>query len=284
MTQIAFLGLGAMGIRMAQHLIDAGHSLTVWNRTEPRAKPLLEQGAQWADTPAEAAQGAELVIAMVRDDDASAAVWLDEQTGAFKGMSDNAIAIESSTLSVDWVKELAQQAQQRGKQLIEAPVSGSRPQAQNAELVYLVGGDAHLVNRAEPVLSLMGKKVNHTGEMGSGALAKLVTNTLMGIQVTTIAELIGMLKRQGQDPDAILEAVSTTPVWSKTAGIVRKSMVSEAYDPQFPVDLIEKDLGYCLQAADQVAPMTSAARTVFNEAQEQQLGEWNMTVVAKLYE
>ncbi|WP_272978221.1 NAD(P)-dependent oxidoreductase [Idiomarina baltica] len=284
MTQIAFLGLGAMGIRMAQHLIDAGHSLTVWNRTESRAEPLLEQGAQWADTPAEAAQGAELVIAMVRDDDASAAVWLDEQTGAFKGMDKDAIAIESSTLSVDWVKELAQHAQQRGKQLIEAPVSGSRPQAQNAELVYLVGGDAHLVKRAEPVLSLMGKKVNHTGEMGSGALAKLVTNTLMGIQVTTIAELIGMLKRQGQDPDAILEAVSTTPVWSKTAGIVRKSMVSEAYAPQFPVDLIEKDLGYCLQAADQVAPMTSAARTVFNEAQEQQLGEWNMTVVAKLYE
>ncbi len=284
MTQIAFLGLGAMGIRMAQHLIDAGHAVTVWNRTESRAQPLLEQGAQWADTPAEAAQGAEFVIAMVRDDEASADVWLDEQTGAFKGMDEQAIAIESSTLSVDWIKTLAQHAQQRNVKFIEAPVSGSRPQAQHAELVYLVGGEASLFERAEPVLSLMGKKVNHTGGMGSGALAKLVTNTLMGIQVTTLGELVAMLKRQGEDPDKILEAVSTTPVWSKTAGIVRKSMVNEAYEPQFPVDLIEKDLGYCLQAANQVAPMTSAARTVFNEAQTQQLGEWNMTVVAKLYQ
>jgi len=161
MSKISVLGLGAMGARMAAHLIKAGHDVTVWNRTADAAKPLVAAGATQAQTPKEAAAGAAFVVAMVRDDDASRRVWLDPDNGALAGMSAGAVAIESSTLTPGWIRELGHAIAERGVALLEAPVSGSRVQADAGQLVYFVGGDDTTLARAEPVLKAMGSAVHH---------------------------------------------------------------------------------------------------------------------------
>lgn len=285
MTNIAVLGLGAMGSRMATNLIKAGHNVTVWNRSPAAAQPLVTLGAHQASTPKEAALGADFVMAMVRDDQASRQVWLDPDCGALAGMRAGAVAIESSTLTPNWIRELGNRASEQSVALLEAPVSGSTPQAESAQLVYLIGGEADILSRAKPLLEAMGSSIHHVGALGSGALAKLCTNTLLGIQVTVLAELIGMLEHSGADIAKVLDAVSATPVWSVVAGRISGSMQAGKFAPQFPIELIEKDFGYTLQAAgsDQQAPTIAAARGVFRAGLDQNLGQENMTAVVKLF-
>ena len=217
MVDVAVLGLGAMGSRMASNLLKAGHRVVVWNRTPGAAKALVEVGARQAQSPKEAAAGAAFVIAMLRDDEASRQVWLDPESGALAGMERGSVAIESSTLSPRWIRELGEAAVSRGLALLEAPVSGSRPQAEAGQLIYLVGGDEATFKRAEPLLKAMGSAIHFIGPLGTGALVKLSTNALLGIQVTALAELIGMLKRSGADAARALEVVAATPVWSPVA-------------------------------------------------------------------
>jgi 3-hydroxyisobutyrate dehydrogenase len=285
MAKISVLGLGAMGSRMAANLIKAGYQVTVWNRNPSAVQALVAAGALAAPTPKEAARDADFVIAMVRDNEASRQVWLDSDTGALAGMSSHAIAIESSTLTAQWIRELAARLDERAVSLLDAPVVGSTPQAEAAQLIYFVGGDAGTLARSEDVLKAMGSSIHHVGPTGSGTAAKLATNTLLGIQVTVLAELIGMLKRSGADVGRVLEAVAATPAWSAVAGRVSGLMLAGNFAPQFPVDLIEKDFGYTLQTAgsDSAAPTIAAARGVFREAIKRGFGEENMTAVAKLF-
>lgn len=285
MTKIAVLGLGAMGSRMAANLIKAGHAVTVWNRSPAAAEALIAAGARLAATPKDAATGADFVMAMVRDDQASRQVWLDDDTGALAGMSAGAIAIESSTLTAGWIKELGTNAAERSVALLEAPVSGSTPQAEAGQLVYLVGGEAETLARAEPILKTMGSSIQYVGPLGSGALTKLTTNTLLGIQVAVLGELIGMLQHSGADVARVLEAVAATPVWSPVAGRVAGAMQAGNFAPQFPIELIEKDFGYTVETAgsDAAAPTIAAARAVFRSGIERGFGKENMTAVVKLF-
>lgn len=286
MSQIAFLGLGAMGSRMAANLLKAGHHVTLWNRSPQAAEPLMKAGAHWAQSPAAAAKNADFVIAMVRDDNASQSVWLDAAHGAFAAMKPGAIAIESSTLSVDFVRQLGNAARTQGVALIEAPVSGSRPAADAGQLVYLAGGDADVLARCEAVLKAMGAAIYHVGDIGSGSLVKLATNALLGIQVTALAELIGLLKHRCADVDIALKAISGTPVWAPVANYLAGSMQQGDFRPQFPIELIEKDFGYAIAAAgsEAAAPMLAAARSVFKKGIECGFGGDNMTAVARLFD
>ncbi len=286
MSKIAFLGLGAMGRRMAANLLKAGHTLTVWNRTPNAVDSLLAAGARWAETPSKAATSADFVISMVRDDAASRFVWTDPEHGAFAAMAPGATAIESSTLSVDWIRELGKSAQARGIDLLEAPVSGSRPAAEAAQLVYLVGGEADVLASAESALKSMGAAIHHVGPIGSGTLVKLATNAMLGIQVTALAELIGMLRRNDADVAKAVQAISGTPVWSPVDNVIAASMLRGDFQPQFPVELIEKDFGYALAAAGSAAaaPTLAAARSVFRQGIEQGSGSENMTAVARLFD
>ena len=285
MNKVAFLGLGAMGIRMASHLLNSGYQVTVWNRTSSKADELVNHGAILANTPRQAAENADYVIAMVRDDKASKEVWLDPQIGAFEGMKAGAIAIDSSTLSVNWVKKLSQFAIERDIPFIEAPVSGSRPQAEAAQLIYLVGGSLENYTKCSELLKSMGSIINYTGEVGNGALAKLCTNTLLGMQVATLAELISTLHRHNDaDVEKIIKALSSTGAWSPAASGISTMMVKGIFDPMFPVELIEKDFRYTLEAARYNSPVINAARDVFRKGIDSGIGEENMTAVIKLYQ
>src|SRR5581483_4824411 len=149
----------------------------------------------------------ELVIAMVRDDDASRAIWLGDD-GAVKGLGKDAMAIESSTLTPGWVKELAIQVQATGASFLDAPVLGSRPQAEAGQLIHLVGGETETLERARDVLSALGGAIHHVGPVGAGATLKLAANVLFGIQVAAVAEILALLAHSGCGSTSVIETLS----------------------------------------------------------------------------
>lgn len=283
--RVAALGMGAMGSRMAVSLLKAGHSVTVWNRTTDRTKPLVEHGASTAASPREAAKGAEVILSVVRDDEASRRVWLAPDDGALMAMSAGAIGIESSTLTPDWVRELASTFAARGLAFLDAPVVGTRAQAEAVTLIHLLGGDAAIIDRARPILSAIGTIAHHVGVAGSGTALKLLVNALLTIQVATIAELLGAAERLGLDRRRAGEVIVEMPSCSASAKGVAMAMLARNFAPAFPVELVEKDLGYLASAipAD-TAPISAAARGVFDRAVEAGLASENMTAVAKLYD
>jgi 3-hydroxyisobutyrate dehydrogenase len=286
MSEIAFLGLGAMGSRMAANLVKAGHRVTVWNRSQRAVDPLVASGAKAAASPRAATYGAEFVIAMLRDDEASRQVWLDAKDGALAGMRKGALAIESSTLTPDWSRSLGQQAAESGIGYLEAPVAGTLPQAEGGQLIYLVGGESALLERAMPILKVMGSAVHHAGTPGTGALTKLAVNTLLAVQVAGLAELIPLLKRAGADAKSLLDVVAQTPVWSPVAARTAQSMLAGAFQPMFPVNMMAKDMGYALAAAGdpRKAPLIAATRQIFADAIDHGLGDSNMTAIVQLRE
>lgn len=285
MTKVAFLGLGAMGSRMAAHLLRAGCELTVWNRTAARTEPLVEQGARAAATPRQAADGADFVISMVRDDDASRQVWFDPGHGAAQALAEKAIAMESSTVSIGWSREFGRRLAAEGRQALDAPVLGSRPQAEAKQLIFVVGGPHPVFHAAEPLMREMGGAAQWAGEAGSGATVKLAVNTLMGVQVAAFAELIALLARNDVDPEVGVEIICASPTASPMIKAAAGLMLGGDHAPRFPVELIEKDLGYSLEAAgaEDAAPMAAAARAVFRRAIAAGSGDSNMTAVARLY-
>ena len=286
MATIAFLGLGAMGTRMAAALLKAGHSLTVWNRDNTKTESLKAAGAAVAPTPREAVAGCDFAIAMLRDVDASRQVWLDPGTGAFAGLPANAVGIDSSTITVEWARALAGTFAAKGVRFLEAPVVGSRPQADAGQLIYLAGGEASTFAAAEAVLRQMAATVHHTGDAGSAALTKLAVNSLYAIQIAALGELLGMIGREGFDTAKIAEVLTSTPSASPAVKLAAGAMLARNFAPLFPVELVEKDLGYAGEAASTVhaeTPMVKAARAVYQQAIEKGFGGDNITGVAQLY-
>lgn len=284
MTRIAFLGLGAMGSRMARRLLRAGHEMTLWNRTPPAA-------AEWpgepiAASPREATRGAQIVISMVRDDAAAADIWLSADTGALAAMPPGALAIDCSTVSPSWAHRLHAACAAASVNCLDAPVIGSRPQAEAGALIFLAGGPAPEIERARPIMAAMGGAVHACGGPGSGAATKLLVNALFGIQVAAIAELLGLAATQGLDTARVTAIIGETPVASPALKAAMASMVAGVFAPMFPVDLVAKDFALAKamgQRGESATPMTEAAGAVFNNALGAGLGAENLTAVATLY-
>ncbi|WP_414552017.1 NAD(P)-dependent oxidoreductase [Anabaena sp. CCY 0017] len=286
MSRIALLGMGAMGFRVAQNLLNANHKVFVYNRTADKAIPLLDQGAIWAATPREAAESAEIVISMVTDNDASRAIWLDSKTGAAMGLGKDAIAIESSTLTVDWTRELAAAIESRGAAFLDAPVVGSRPQADAGKLIYLVGGNIETLTLVQDVLDAVGSATIHVGAIGQGMAMKLAVNALFGIQVAALAEILGMLNQNGIDPAKAMECLGEMPVISPAAKGVGNLMLINHHAPMFPIKLVEKDFRYITQTALTVAaptPVSTAIHHIYLEAIAKGYGNDNITGVVQLF-
>lgn len=278
---IAFLGLGAMGSRMATNLIQTNHTITVWNRNTTKADPLLALGAKLAGTPKAAAYAADIVISMVRDDEASQHVWTSAD-GAFAGMGKGAIAIECSTLTATHIKSLAQTAVQHSLRFIEAPLAGSRPQAEAAQLNFFAGGKAEDIAETEPILKTMGAAVHHAGDIGSGATVKLMVNALFGIQLAAMAELIGLAKHAGIDAAKAIDIMAATPVVSPAAKLASSAMLAGNFAPMFPIDLVAKDFGY-VTAVGANTPLSASTEAIYKQAITEGHGDKNITGIAARY-
>jgi 3-hydroxyisobutyrate dehydrogenase len=241
--RIAFLGLGIMGGGMARRLLGAGFPLTVYNRDRKKAEALGADGAQVAATPREAATGADVVLCMVADDGASRAMWLGVD-GALAGAPHGAVAVDSSTLTVAWVKELAHAAEICSCEFVDAPVTGSKHAAAAGELNFLVGGTAAALEKIRPVLKPMSKSVTHLGPTGSGALIKLINNFVCGVQLASIAEALAWIEQSGLDRAQALEVLLNGAPGSPIAKLVTARMTAGDYTPNFLLKLMAKDLAY----------------------------------------
>jgi 3-hydroxyisobutyrate dehydrogenase len=278
---IALLGLGTMGTGMAANLLKAGFSLTVYNRTPAKAKALTELGARLAPTPAEAVKGASIIISMLSDDAASRSVWLGKE-GALDGAEKNSVLIESSTVSPTWIAELAAAAAQRGLNFLDAPVTGSRMQAEAGQLSFLVGGTEAALAKATPALKAMSKEITHLGPIGSGAKMKLINNFLCGVQIASLAEGLAWIERSGLDTEKALTVLKSGAPGSPLLGAISARMVSQNYGVNFLLNLMTKDLLYAQNEAAQnnVELKTAAAsRSLFETAIAQGLGEKDMSSV-----
>lgn len=257
--RIAFLGLGLMGGAMARRLLNAGFPLSVFNRSREKTAPFAVAGSHVASSPREAAQRADIIISMVADDQAARSLWLGE-TGALAGAARGTVCIESSTITLGWIDELAAAANARGCELLDAPVTGSRTQAAAGELNFLVGGSAGTLEKARPALALMSKTITHLGPLASGALLKLVNNFICGVQVAALAEGIAMIERGGLDRAKALELITNGAPGSPLVKAVSARMTALDYNPHFILRLMAKDLSYARkEASRQSLDLTTAA-------------------------
>jgi 3-hydroxyisobutyrate dehydrogenase len=247
---VALLGLGNMGSGMAANLLKAGFPLTVWNRTRAKAEPFAAQGARVADTPAAAARGAQLILAMLADDSASRAAWTGNN-GALAAAEPGAVLVESSTVSPAWLAELAELASARSLDLLDAPVTGSRPQAEDGKLTFLVGGSARALAKIQPALEAMSQKIVHLGPIASGAQMKLLNNFLCAVQLASLAEGMVWLERSGLDRNQAIELLKVGAPGSPLLGGMAYRMSDDLDTINFSLALLAKDVAYAHAAAAQ---------------------------------
>jgi 3-hydroxyisobutyrate dehydrogenase len=250
MNRIAFLGLGNMGSGMALSLLGAGYTLTVFNRTAARAEPLVQRGARLAASPREACAGADAIFAMTADDDSSRATWFGEHGVLAGEPNPAAFAVECSTLSHDWVCELARATAARGLRYIDAPVTGLPEAAAAGALTLLVGAAPADLEAVRPLLSALSERVLHFGAPGAGTAYKLLVNLLGAIQIASAAESMALAERAGLDLSLVAAALASGQAGSpqvvrNTGRIAKNDHGPTAFTPKLRL----KDIDYALRLA-----------------------------------
>lgn len=270
MAKVCFIGFGKMGSAMAARLLTAGHHLSIYNRTASRAAPLVRLGANFCDTPRAACDGVDAVISMVADDPASRSVWLDSDGILASDLADGAFAIECSTLSYDWVTQLATQAKARGLRYIDAPVTGLPESAAAGELTLLVGADAGDLSAARELLAAISNRIIHFGAVGTGTAYKLIINLLGAVQIASAAECMAIAERIGLDLHVVADAIATGQAASPQVIRNTRRMAdgNHSCDIVFTPQLRLKDVQYGLQLARKFkigSPFAALAGREFRE-------------------
>jgi 3-hydroxyisobutyrate dehydrogenase-like beta-hydroxyacid dehydrogenase len=273
--RIGFLGLGIMGSRMAANLARAGMAPTVWNRTPEKAAPLAELGATIANSPTEAAQGADIVITVLSDPAAVRAVAVGE--GGFW--------MDASTIDPACVHEMAAAAAERGVRYLDAPVAGSKVPAEKGELLFLAGGAVDDIAEAAPLLEVMGKRTIHAGPVGTGAGLKLCNNLMLGAAMLAFAEALAAGRAMGLDQDVLLEALTTSPVSAPFLALKTHKVREADWSVEFPLKHQHKDLHLLLQTAYDAGlplPLAAAAKERYGDAKARGLGDEDFSAVVEV--
>ena len=270
MAQVAFLGLGVMGGPMAGHLVAAGHQVCVYNRTAAKAAAWVAlHGGQMADTPAEAAKGAEFVFACVGNDDDLRAVCSGPDS-AFAGMDAGAVFVDHTTVSAQVTRQLAGIAAEMGLGFVDAPVSGGQAGAVNGALSIMCGGDPAVYDRAEPVMAAYARICRRLGDTGAGQLAKMMNQICIAGLMQGLAEALAFGEKAGLDGAAVVEVISQGAAGSWQMANRHKTMLEDKFDFGFAVDWMRKDLGICLATADEIGaslPVTALVDQFYKDVQ-----------------
>jgi len=280
---VAIMGLGIMGSGMAGRVLSAGFPLSVYNRNPEKTRPFVEKGAQLAKSPREAVSQAAVVISMVADDVASREIWLGE-SGALAAANRGSILIESSTLTVGWVEQLASEAAKRGCEFLDAPVTGTKPHAESGQLLFLAGGSANALEAAKPVLSVLGRDVIHLGPVGSGARMKLINNFLAAVQTVSFGEALAVIEAGGLDSKKAISILADGVPGSPMVKRVVARIESGDFGPHFFMRLMAKDVGYAIEEArtrDVDLQTASAALNVLKQAIAKGFGDKDFTSVVQ---
>ena len=280
--RVAFLGLGIMGWPMAHNLAQAGFELTVWTRDAGKAGRFAdEHAAATAGAPAEAARSADAVITMVPDSPQVEAVLLGDG-GAAEGLEQGALCIDMSTIAPTASRRIADELAERGVAFLDAPVTGSRPKAEDGTLTIMVGGEKEAVDRATPLFEAMGQLVVHVGPQGHGEMAKLINNTLAAINAAALGEGLVLARAAGIDTDRLREVVAAGAGASAMLELKADPMLDSDFEPLFKLEHMLKDVRHCLSEARALGldlPLARAAEALYAAAAETGHGEDDFAAV-----
>jgi 3-hydroxyisobutyrate dehydrogenase len=284
MTKITFLGLGVMGYPMAGHLAGAGHEVTVYNRTAAKAGAWTsEHGGATGATPAEAALGAEMVMACVGNDDDLRSVCLGP-SGAFATMAEGSIFVDHTTVSAAVTRELYEAARVKDIAFVDAPVSGGQAGAENGQLSIMCGGDQADFDRAEPVMAVYSKLCRRIGESGAGQMTKMCNQIAIAGLVQGLSEALHFAAKAGLDGASVVEVISQGAAGSWQMSNRYETMLDEHFEHGFAVDWMRKDLGICLAAADENGaslPVTALVDQFYKDVQKMGGGRWDTSSLFK---
>jgi 3-hydroxyisobutyrate dehydrogenase-like beta-hydroxyacid dehydrogenase len=286
MTRIGFAGLGIMGASMARNLLKKGHQTTVWNRSAAACVPLAKDGAKVAATPRELAAGNDVVASCLSDPAAVEAVYFGPD-GILAGLAKGARVIESSTISPTLARRLGAACEERGAELLEAPVTGSKLGARDGTLLYMTAGKKAVHDELEPIILCMGQKAIYMGGPGMAQSMKLIGNTIISFMVEALAEGLTLGSAVGLEPAKIIEVIQSaafsSPYWSFKGG----AMVRRDFETHFALDLLHKDQTLALAMAQEhkvPMPALAAIREVATAARANGFGGEDIVAVVKALE
>lgn len=283
MQTFGFIGLGIMGSGMAKNLVKAGFEVTVWNRSTEKCRELAELGAKVAATPRQVAENCQITFAMLADPAAALAVC-DGPDGVLAGMSSGKGYVDMSTVDVATSAGIAAAVTARGGRFLEAPVSGSKKQAEDGALIILAAGDRSLYEDVLPGFERMGKKILYLGAVGNGARMKLVVNMVMGGMMTALCEGLALGGRTGLEQADILDVLDSgamaNPMFKLKGGAIGQGN----FAPAFPLKHMQKDMRLAVAMGDGVGqPLFSAstANELFKRARDMGFGDEDFAAVFK---
>ena len=284
MAKVAFLGLGVMGYPMAGHLQAAGHEVTVFNRTAAKAEAWVGQhGGAMAITPQEAAQGADFVMACVGNDDDLRMVCTGED-GAFHGMAEGATFVDHTTVSAKVTRELYAAAQSKGIAFVDAPISGGQAGAENGALSIMCGGDQVAYDAAEPIMQVYSKICRRIGDSGAGQMTKMCNQIAIAGLVQGLSEALHFAEKAGLDGRSVVEVISQGAAGSWQMANRYETMLDDHFDHGFAVDWMRKDLGICLETANETGaslPVTALVDQFYKDVQKLGGGRWDTSSLFK---
>ena len=280
--QVAFLGLGIMGSRMARHIINADHRVTVWNRSSEAAQAFHGTAARISDSAPEAVAGADLVITMLATPEAVQAVMLDG--GVLDAMSEEAIWADSSTVSPAFARRSAEWAEERNLRYLGVPVAGTREPAEQGTLRILVGGNTATLDEVRPVLETYSSAILHVGPAPDrGAALKILINGMLAQSLLVFSETVHLGKAMGMDEDLLFQVLPHMPVIAPAVAGKAEEMRNGVYDDvSFPLELMQKDLNLVVQTAyecNRPALLAAVAREMYGRARSAGLGRSDFSAV-----
>lgn len=283
---IGFIGLGIMGQPMALNLVKAGYAVTAYNRTLSKTEPVARSGARIAQTPAEAAREADVVITIVSDTAAMGEVACGKD-GILETIRPSTVLIDSSTISPAFSRKLAGLAKARGASMLDAPVTGSKHGAEKGELTFMIGGDREVLERVMPVLRVLGKKHIYCGQNGLGLAAKLAQNAIQATMVEAFAEGFVLAAKLGVSPQTMFEIIQSSLARSNLTDFKAPFIFKGDFTPYFPLKLMHKDLELAMEAAyahDVPMPAAAAVKEIYGAAKAQGKGSLDYAVVITFLE
>lgn len=281
--KIGFIGLGIMGSRMAMNLLKNDNELVVYNRTASKADELIQNGAEWVDSPAEAAKKCEIIITMLSTPDVVQEVAFGEN-GFLSSMKENSIWINSSTVNPSFASFVNSVCEDKGINYLDAPVAGSLKPAQNGELIFLIGGNKEVFENQVNLFDAMGKKNINCGEAGKGSSMKLVINKLLGEAMLAFAEGMKFGEELGLDKELLLDTLLNSIVVAPMAKMKRTQIETGEFPAEFPLKWLQKDLFLATQTAFELGislPSGNNAKEVFAMAKEHGLGDNDISAIYK---
>jgi len=286
MHRIGFIGLGLMGQPMSRRLLDAGHPLTVWNRTTDKAQGLRAAGAAWGASALAVAQASDVVITMVTDSAASEEV-ICGGNGVLEGAHPGMILVDMSSIAPEMSRSIAARAQAKGVSMLDAPVTGAPRLAAEGKLGIMVGGPRETFETCRPVFEKLAAKIVYAGRNGMGTTLKLVNNLILGVAIEAAAEALVLATKAGLDPQSVIEITSVGGARTGAMETRGPRMVRRDFTPHFSASNMYKDLSTALKLAEECGvslPAASISREILRAAKSQGKGDQDSCVVMTVLE